>query len=135
MDKVIPLVNSDEMEALSEELSAAFEASASHPDDATLSRLMRHAEELGAPAPSRSFPLKWLALAALALLGLGLSMWSGEAPESEHLSLMDGVDDELVWHAEESSDGLDLLGLPLSSSDPERALEIVDALIAELDDV
>lgn len=42
--------------------------------------------------------------------------------------------DELAWHGEETSDGFDLLGLPLGSDDPQRAIELVDALIAELDD-
>ena len=42
--------------------------------------------------------------------------------------------DDLAWHGEETSDGFDLLGLPLGSDDPQRAIELVDALIAELDD-
>ena len=44
------------------------------------------------------------------------------------------IADELAWHGEELDDGLELLGLPIGSDDPKRALELVDALIAELDD-
>ena len=124
------------LDALSQELSAAFEASAAKADDATLSRLNRHTERLGATPESRPLPFAWMALAALALLGLGLSTWGTEVAEvPASLSVEEISDDELVWHAEDSSDGLDLLGLPMSSNDPERAMEIVDALIAELDNV
>jgi hypothetical protein len=131
-----------ELAATEAELRPLFEQSASAPTQAALLRLLEHAEGLPTPSVKRAPIRSFIALAAIALLAIGVGRWTlpTEAPEVAAASSLDqGHDavaiDDLAWHDDDLADGLDLLGLPLGSDDPQRAIELVDTLIAELDDV
>jgi len=138
----ISLPTPSELEVAESELRALFEESAAVPTDAALMRLLSHAEAQ-AQTPKGLAPVRsMLALAAVALLAIGLGHWTlptevlsvAEASRTTDVAETVFVDD-LAWHGDELGDGLELLGLPLGSDDPHRAIELVDVLIAELDDV
>ena len=131
-----------ELEAQESELKAFFDESAVVPTDEVLMRLLSHAEAQ-TQAPKRLTQVRsMLALAAVALLAIGLGHWTlptavlsvAEASHTTEVAEAAFVDD-LAWHDDDLGDGLELLGLPFSSDDPQRAIELVDVLIAELDDV
>ena len=138
----ISLPTPSELEAQESELRALFDESAEVPTDATLMRLLGHAEA-HAQAQRGLGPVRsMLALAAIALLAVGLGHWTlpTEVFSVAEVSSTTDVDeaifvDDLAWHDDDLGDGLELLGLPYGSDNPQRAIELVDVLIAELDDV
>ena len=100
-------------------------------DEDTLARLTAHAGALEVPVVIG--PSRWqaVALAAVALLAISVGRWT--VPPAQSVGTLTAED--IAWlDSDDMEDGLDLLVLPLESHDPKRALEVVDALIAELDD-
>ena len=118
------LPNPEESAALEAALMPLFEQSAARPSAEVLERL---AGQLTQSPRTRWTPWQGLALAAIAFVALALGQWT--IPTDDRRAR--GVED-LSWS--EVDDGLDLMLLPSESHDPELALEVVDALIAELDD-
>jgi hypothetical protein len=138
----LSLPTPDELAANEAALRPLFDASASVPTQATLLRLLEHAEGLPKRSQVGGSVRSWIALAAIALLAVGLGHWTLPTEALEVAGASSATEvvevaaiDDLAWHDDDLSDGLELLGLPLGSDDPQRAIELVELLIAELDDV
>ena len=138
----LTLTTPDTLRAAEAELAPLFDATASVPTQAALQRLLADAESIPTRSSSWGSVRALVALAAIGLLAVGLGRWTVPTPVTEVAVAVPvtevggmAVIDDLAWHDDDLGDGLDLLGLPLNSDDPQRAIELVDVLIAELDDV
>ena len=121
--------------ALAASLGPLFDQTASQPSAEAIARLTAHASTL--PARPRGLaPLQALALAAVALLAVVAGQWTPAwtVDPVPQIADYDAFDDASWLDADELGGGFDLLVLSVHTDDPERALEAVDALIAELDD-
>jgi len=130
-----PLPTPGESAALEATLGPLFDQTAAAPSVEAIARLTAHAAAL--PTRSRGLaPLQALALAAVALLAVYGGQWmpAWTADSGPQIEAYDALDEASWLDADEEGDGFDLLALTTLSDDPERALEAVDALIAELDD-
>ena len=134
----ITLPNATEEAALEATLQPLFDQTAAAPSPEVLARLTAHAATL--PHRRRGIaPLQALALAAVALLAVGVGRWTPTFNPATPtvVATYDGADelDDASWlDDDELGGGFDLLVLAGDDDDLERTRAAVDALLDELGD-